>query len=60
MKYNEEKCHISLSTNEKVIVNIGKRQVQSGSCKRPLAIKVHSKPNFKDHMEIICKKPVSN
>ena len=32
MKANEGKCHVLLSANEKVFVNIGKGQIQNSTC----------------------------
>ena len=49
-------CHVLLSTNENLLVNIGTAQIQNSSSEKLLGTKIDSKLNFKDHIRSICKK----
>ena len=56
IKANESKCHILLSTNENLLVNIRTAQIQNNSPKKLLGVKMDCKPTeFKDHIGSICK-----
>ena len=55
MKGNEDKCHVLISTKEKVWVNIGTTQITNSKCEKLLGIKIDSNLNFEDHIESICK-----
>lgn len=59
MKPNENKCHVLLSNNENVHVNIGTVQIRNSSSGKLLFIKIDFKLNFKDRIGSICKKDSS-
>ena len=48
-------CHLLLSTNENVLVNIGTGQIQNSGSKKILGIKIDYKLNFKDTRKHIQK-----
>ena len=43
MKANEDKCHILLSSNENLLVNVGTLQIQDSSSEKLIGIKIDSK-----------------
>ena len=54
MKGNEDKCHILISTKEKVCVNTGTTQITNSKCEKISVIKIDSNLNFDDHIGSIC------
>ena len=60
LKGNEDKCHVWLSTDETVQVNIGTANINNGKCEKLLGIKIDCKLSFDDHIGNICKKLVQN
>ena len=56
MKGNVDKCHILLSTNDIVHVNIGTAQISNSNCEKLLGINIDSKLNFERHIGDLCKK----
>ena len=56
MKSNEDKCHVLISTNGRVQVNIGTFRINNSKCKKLLGIKIDCKLNYDGHIGIICKK----
>ena len=55
MKADEGKCHVLLSTNENVHVNIGTVQIQNGGSEKLLGMKIDYKLNFKDSsLPVVC------
>ena len=59
MKANEGMCHVLLSTNENMLVNIGTTEIQSSS-EKLLEIKIDSKLQFKDRKGSTGKKASAN
>ena len=55
-KANENKCHVLLSTNKNVLVNIDTAQIQNSSFGKLLGVTIHWKLNFEDHIGSIYKK----
>ena len=53
MKANEHKCHVLISTKEKVCVNIRTTQITNSKCEKLLGIKIDSNLNFKDHIGFV-------
>ena len=58
MKGNEDKCHVLLSTDETVQVNIGPAGINNSKCEyeKLLGIKIDCKLSFDDHIGNMCKK----
>ena len=56
MKGNEDKCHVILSSQDNVHVNVGTEQIENGKCQKLLGINIDSKLTFEDHIYRICKK----
>ena len=55
MKGNEDKCHVILSFQDNVHVNIGTAQIENSKCRKLLGINIDSKLTFEDHINRICK-----
>ena len=56
MKGNEDKCHVILSSQDDVHVNVGTEQIENSKCQKLLGINIDSKLTFEDHINRICKK----
>ena len=56
MKGNEDKCHVILSSQDNVHVNIGTAQIKSSKFQKLLHINIDSKWKFEEHINWICKK----
>ena len=56
MQGNTDKCHILVSTNQKLHVNIGTSQTENSECEKLLGINIDSKLSFEKHLNIICGK----
>ena len=56
MKGNEDKCHVILSSQDNVHVNIGTAQIENSKSQKLLGINIDSKLTFEDHINRICKK----
>ena len=56
MKGNEDKCHVILSSQDDVHVNVGTVQIKNIKCQKLLGININSKLTFEDHINRICKK----
>lgn len=56
MKANEDKCHILLSTNKNVLVNIGTVKMQNSNLKELLGVKIVCILNSKNYTVSIIKK----
>ena len=54
MKGNEGKCHLFLSTDETVQVNLSNAHIINTKCEKPLLI-IDCKLRFDDHAENMCK-----
>ena len=52
---NSGKCHLILSTNEPVQIQIRESLIESTNCGRLLRVKIDSKLSFDKHIKIICK-----
>ena len=59
MKGNEDKCHVILSLQDNVYVNIGTAQIENSKCQKLLGISIDSKLTFEDHINRICKKAIA-
>ena len=56
-KVTRTKCHILLSTDERVQVNIGTAPINNRKCEKLLlGIKIDHKLSFDDHIGNMCKK----
>ena len=55
MKANEEKCHVLLSTDETMRVNIGTAYINNSKCEKLLGINIDCKLSCNYHIENICK-----
>ena len=56
MKGKEDKCHVILSLQDNVHVNVGTAQIENSKCRKLLGINIDSKLTFEDHINRICKK----
>ena len=56
MKRNKDKCHVILSSQDNVHVNIGTAQIENSKSQKLLGINIDSKFTFEDHINRICKK----
>ena len=56
MKGNEDKCHVILSSQDNVHVNIGTTQIENSKYQKLLGFNIDSKLTFEDHINRICKK----
>ena len=56
MKSNEDKCHVLLSTDETVQVNIATARINHNKCEKLLGIKIDCKLSFDYHIGNIFKK----
>ena len=56
MKVNEDKCHVLLSTDVTVQVNIGTPCNINNKCEKLLGIKIDYQLGFDDHIRNIFKK----
>ena len=53
---NESKCHVLLSTDKQVHVNIGTAQIENTQNEKLLGITIDSKPSFDKHIQQICSR----
>ena len=60
MKGNEDKCHVMLSSQDSVHVNIGTAQIEYGKCQKLVGLNIDSKLMFEDHINRICKMLAKN
>ena len=56
MKGNEGKCHVILSLQDNVHVNIGTTQIENSKSQKLLGVGIDSKLTFEEHINRICKK----
>ena len=56
MKGNESKCHVILSTHDKMHVNIGTSHIKNSHMEKLLGVKIDCDLTFEEHISSICKK----
>ena len=56
MQGNTDKCHVLISTTQKLHVNIGTSQIENGKYEKLLGANSDSKLSFEKHLNIICGK----
>ena len=56
LKSNADKCHVLVSTNKSIGVNIGNYTIDNSECQRLLGVKIDLNLNFSDHISDLCKK----
>ena len=59
-KGNPDKCHLLVSTNEKMKINIGKFSIESSDCGKSLGVKIDNELTFDCHVSGMCKKLIEN
>lgn len=59
-KSKSDKCHVLISSNEKVIVQVGKYEIEISKCEKLLGVKLEWKLNFDDHLSDVCTKLLIN
>ena len=55
LKHNPDKCHLLVSTNEKIKINIGDFSIENGDCEKLLGVKIDNKLTSIT-MSLICAK----
>ena len=50
LKSNADICHVLISTNKPVSVNIGNYTIEKSSCEKLLGVKIDVNLNFNDHI----------
>ena len=55
MKGNEDKCHVMLSSQDSVHVNIGTVQIENSKYSKLLGINIYSKLTFEGHINRTCE-----
>ena len=53
MQANADKCHVLISTDQKLHVNIGTLQIENSKCEKLLGVNIDSKLGFEKHLNII-------
>ena len=56
MQGNTDKCHVLISTSQKLHVNIGTSQIENSKHEKRLRVNIDSKLSFEKHQNIICGK----
>ena len=56
MQGNTDKCHVFLSTSQKLHANIGTSQTENSKYEKLLGVNIDSKLSFEKHLNIICGK----
>ena len=56
MKSNADKCHLLVSSNEKVTIKIGSHEIANTKCEKLLGVHLDSGLSFDYHISEICKK----
>ena len=56
MKNNADKCHLLVSSNEKVTIKIGSHEIANTKCEKLLGVHLDSGLSFDYHISEICKK----
>ena len=58
MKNNADKCHLCVSSNEKVTIKIGSHETANTKCEKLLGVHLDSGLSFDYHISEICKKAI--
>ena len=53
---NTDKCHVLISTSQKLHVNIGTSQIENSKYEKLLGVNINNKLSFEKHLNIICGK----
>ena len=56
LKGNPDKCHLLVSTNEKIKINTGDFSIENSNCEKLLGVKIDNKLTFDYHVSDMCKK----
>ena len=56
MKSNADKCHLLVSTNETVKIQVGNYNIANSKCEKLLGINFDHNLNFDKHLSELCKK----
>ena len=56
MKGNPEKCHLIMSTDQSVNVQLGGSLIERSDCEKMLGVKIDYKLNFDKHVKTLCSK----
>ena len=56
MQENTDKCHILISTSQKLHVNIGTSHIENSKYEKLLRVNIDNKLSFEKHLNIICGK----
>ena len=53
MQANADKCHVLISTDQKLDVNIGTLQIENSKCEKLLGVNIDSKLSFEKHLSAL-------
>ena len=53
---NAGKCHVLLSTKEKVVTNVDSAQIENSHSETLLGVIINNKISFKEHIKTLCRK----
>ena len=54
MKGNTEKCHLIMSTDQSVDLQLGGSRIDRSDCEKMLEVKIDYKLNFDEHVKTLC------
>ena len=63
LKNNADKCHVLVSTNKSISVNMGNYTIDNSECEKLLGVKIDVNLNFSDPISELCgirKKEINN
>ena len=56
MQANVRKCHVLITTDQKVHVNIGTARIENRKSEKIIEVNIDSKLNFDEHIKMFCSK----
>ena len=56
IKANNDKCHLLISDNENITINVDDNVIDKSNCKKLLGVNVDYKLNFNKHLDSVLKK----
>ena len=56
MKRNTDKCHLIVSTDEPIEIQVGESLIKNSTCEKLSGVKIDNRLNFDTHVKGLCKK----